>query len=46
MRTAGEGMETHRAYAERSTVFDFEISGRTPFELGRISDKRLAQFRP
>jgi hypothetical protein len=38
--------KTHRANAERGSVFDFEISGSAPLELRRISDERFAQFCP
>lgn len=36
----------HRADAECSAVFDFEIGRRAPLELRRISDECFAQFRP
>jgi hypothetical protein len=41
-----DGWKTHRANAERGAVFNFEISGRAPLELGRIGDERFTQFCP
>lgn len=37
---------TYCAKAERSSVFDFEISGSSQLEFRRISDESFAQFCP